>query len=66
MLVITNRLPVSPEHAEEFETVFTASMRDTLGGVPGLHCSTLQRPELRGCRTCRRSSSTRARRSWRR
>mgnify|MGYP002733772006 CR=1 FL=1 len=44
MFVVTNRLNVAPENAAEFERVFSASMRDTLGGVPGLIRSTLQRP----------------------
>ena len=48
MFIITNRLVVSEENAAEFERVFTASMRDTLGGVPGLHRSTLLRPEAPG------------------
>jgi heme-degrading monooxygenase HmoA len=48
MYVVTNRITVAPENAEKFEEVFTASMRDTLGGVAGLQRSTLQRPAADG------------------
>ena len=48
MYIITNRIDVPAETAEAFEKVFIESMRTTLAGVPGLHKSTLMRPEAEG------------------
>lgn len=45
MYIITNRIDVSADQAALFEQAFTTSMRETLSGVPGLHRSTLMRPE---------------------
>jgi len=48
VFIVTNRITVTPENAAAFEETFSASMRDNLGGVPGLHRATLQRPEADG------------------
>ena len=48
MYIISNRIEVPAATREAFEKAFTDSMRDTLAGVPGLHRSTLMRPERDG------------------
>ncbi|WP_460775309.1 antibiotic biosynthesis monooxygenase family protein [Microbacterium sp. GXF7504] len=48
MFIVTNRITVAPENAAAFEETFSASMRDHLGGVPGLQRATLLRPEADG------------------
>ena len=48
MYTISNRIDVPVETREAFEMAFIDSMRDTLAGVPGLHRSTLMRPERDG------------------
>lgn len=48
MFVISNRIDVPADTAEAFEAAFTESMRTTLSGVPGLHRTTLLRPEADG------------------
>ncbi len=48
MYTISNRIEVPVETREAFEKAFIDSMRDTLAGVPGLHRSTLMRPERDG------------------
>ena len=47
MFIVSNRIEVT-ENAEEFERGFIEAMRNTLGGVPGLHKATLMRPESEG------------------
>jgi heme-degrading monooxygenase HmoA len=44
MYVVHNRIEVAPEQAASFEETFSASMRATLAGVPGLRRSLLMRP----------------------
>jgi heme-degrading monooxygenase HmoA len=48
MYVVHNRIEVGPEGADAFESAFTASMRTTLQGVPGLRRSLLMRPAKPG------------------
>lgn len=48
MYIVHNRIDVESDHAEAFEQAFTASMRATLTGVPGLHRSLLLRPMKAG------------------
>ena len=48
MYVVHNRIEVTSEQAAVFEEAFSASMRTTLGGVPGLHRSLLLRPAKPG------------------
>lgn len=45
MFVIINELPAAPEAGTTFEDRFSASMRDTLPDVPGLHRAALLRPD---------------------
>ena len=45
MFVVINELFVSPENRETFERNFSAGMRGTLPGVPGLSSARLLRPE---------------------
>ena len=44
MYIVHNRINPDADAAEEFEKAFAASMRATLGGVPGLVRSTLMKP----------------------
>lgn len=44
MFIVSNRIDVTTDQAEAFESVFIDSMRSTLEGVGGLHKVTLQRP----------------------
>ncbi|AEA23987.1 antibiotic biosynthesis monooxygenase family protein [Pseudonocardia benzenivorans] len=48
MYVVHNRIEVTAEQAAAFEETFTASMRATLNGVPGLRRSLLLRPAKAG------------------
>lgn len=48
MYVITNRIDVPADTADDFEKVFVDSMRTTLDGVPGLNRTTLLRPAAEG------------------
>lgn len=48
MFVVHNLLTVGPDEAAEFEKVFSTSMAETLGGVPGLKRTTLMRPDKPG------------------
>ncbi|MFI6452433.1 antibiotic biosynthesis monooxygenase family protein [Streptosporangium amethystogenes] len=48
MYVVHNRIEVTSERAASFEEAFSASMRATLAGVPGLQRSLLMRPTKPG------------------
>jgi len=48
MYVVHNRIEVAAEQAAAFEETFSASMRATLAGVPGLRRSLLLRPTKPG------------------
>ena len=48
MYVVMNRIEVEPERAETFEAHFGASMKNTLGEVPGLVRSSLLKPAQPG------------------
>lgn len=48
VFIVSNRIEVGADRAEAFEKVFIDSMRSTLGGVPGLHRVTLQKPARAG------------------
>ena len=44
MYVVHTRISVPPEGADAFQEVFVTSMRETLGGVPGLERALLLKP----------------------
>ena len=48
MYIVHNRIEVPADEADAFQEVFTASMRTTLDGVPGLSRTTLLKPTKEG------------------